>query len=111
MTTSASPRVAPSTDGIDRSSSTANALRSLIGQVAGNARADVAFGTPQVIGQRTLIPVARVIYGYGAGNGDSTKQQGGAGGGLAVRPFAVVEVTQDQVRIVPIVDVQTMISR
>ena len=107
------PTIAPSANGsIDQRSEVADPLRSVIDQVARNGKADVAFGTPQVIGARTLIPVARVMYGFGGGSGDSTRQQGSGGGGaLGVRPFAIIEVTNERVRVVPIVDVQSMMAR
>jgi uncharacterized spore protein YtfJ len=113
MTSSTLQTVAPPANGTVQSSEVDAALRRVIDQFGSNGKADVAFGTPQVIGSRTLIPVARVMYGFGGGGGtDTARQRGsGAGGGLAVRPFAVIEATPDKVRVVPIVDVQRMIGR
>jgi uncharacterized spore protein YtfJ len=113
MTSPASPAIASSSNGIDRSAETADVLRRVIDQLTTNGKADVAFGTPQVVGDRTIIPVARVTYGFGGGSGAENAPQvgSGAGGGLAVRPFAVVEVSQEKVRVVPIVDVQSMMGR
>jgi uncharacterized spore protein YtfJ len=112
MTTPASPAIASSSNGITRPVETADALRRVIEQLTTNGKADVAFGTPKVIGDRTIIPVARVMHLFGGGAGAENPQQGsGAGGGLAVRPFAVVEVSQDKVRVVPIIDVQSMVGR
>jgi len=111
MTTPASAAIISTSNGIDRSVETADALQRVIDQFTTSGKADVAFGTPRVIGDRTIIPVARVAYAFGGGSGAQNAQQRGAGGGLAVRPFAVVEVSQDKVRVVPIVDVQSMIGR
>jgi len=113
MTSSTLQTLAPPANGTVQSSESDGALRRVIDQFATNGKADVAFGKPQVIGNRTLIPVARVMYGFGGGAGTDAAQQrgGGAGGGLAVRPFAVIEATADKVRVVPIVDVQRMIGR
>jgi uncharacterized spore protein YtfJ len=113
MTTSTLQTLAPPANGTVQSSESDAALRRVIDQFATNGKADVAFGTPHVIGDRTLIPVARVMYGFGGGAGTDTAQQrgSGAGGGLAVRPFALIEATPDKVRVVPIVDVQRMIGR
>jgi uncharacterized spore protein YtfJ len=111
MTTPASPAIASSSNGITRPVETADALRRVVEQLTTNGKADVAFGTPNVIGDRTIIPVARVIHLFGGGAGAENPQQSGAGGGLAVRPFAVVDVSQDKVRVVPIVDVQSMMGR
>jgi len=69
----------------------------------------VAFGEPQVIGDKTLIPVAKVGYGYGLGFGQGTgapeeegKQvpggEGGGGGGTAAtKPLGVIVVTPEEV--------------
>lgn len=113
MTTPASPTAAPATNGVDRSTETADAVRPIIDQLLRNGKADLAFGTPTTVGDRTLIPVARVMYGFGGGSGpDSTQRRGsGAGGGLGVRPIAMIEATHNGVRVLPIVDVQSMLGR
>ena len=66
------------------------------------------FGEPVSIEGRTIIPVARVAYGFGAGGGLSAREVGehgsvgdeGAGGGGGVRavPAGVVEITPAQTR-------------
>jgi uncharacterized spore protein YtfJ len=66
------------------------------------------FGEPISAEGRTIIPVARVAYGFGSGGGVSTAdsehspgdRQSGAGGGGGVRavPAGVVEITGDQAR-------------
>jgi uncharacterized spore protein YtfJ len=67
-----------------------------------------AFGEPQVVGDRTLIPVARVGYGFGLGFGQGSGEpkeegeqavtgEGGGGGGTAsAKPLGVVVVTPDE---------------
>ncbi|MBN1138567.1 MAG: hypothetical protein JXM73_18400 [Anaerolineae bacterium] len=68
-----------------------------------------AFGEPQVIGDKTLIPVAKVGYGYGLGFGHGTGEpeeegkqapggEGGGGGGTtAAKPLGVIVVTPEEV--------------
>jgi len=68
-----------------------------------------AFGEPQVVGDKTLIPVAKVGYGYGLGFGQGTgapeeegKQapggEGGGGGGTAAaKPLGMIVVTPEEV--------------
>ena len=66
------------------------------------------YGEPISAEGRTIIPVARVTYGFGGGGGLSGKQTGqspdtngeGAGGGGGVRavPAGVVEITREQTR-------------
>jgi uncharacterized spore protein YtfJ len=80
------------------------------------------FGTPVEREGHTLIPVARVSFGYGlgfgGGAGTSSKRGGdgidvpnngeglggGGGGGGHATPVAVVDISRDSVEIKPIVD-------
>jgi uncharacterized spore protein YtfJ len=73
-----------------------------------------------VVEGRTVIPVAKVAYGFGAGVGRTTEAEeeaageateegdGGAagGGGVLAQPFAVVEVTPEGTRVAPVIDEQ-----
>ena len=66
------------------------------------------YGEPVSAEGRTIIPVARVAYGFGGGGGLSGRQAAqpgdmngeGAGGGGGVRavPVGVVEITREQTR-------------
>jgi uncharacterized spore protein YtfJ len=68
-----------------------------------------AFGEPQVVGDKTLIPVAKVGYGYGIGFGQGTREPeeeetqaeegdgGGGGGTAAAKPLGVIVVTPEEV--------------
>ncbi len=75
------------------------------------------FGEPTVVGDKTIIPIAAVSYGFGFGygggpertdeNGKLVRKGGGGGGGgrTKARPVAVLEVTQEGTRVEPVVDV------
>ena len=68
-----------------------------------------AFGEPQVIDDKTIIPVAQVSYGFGLGFGrggqepeedgelESGGEGGGGGGGASAKPYGVIVVTPDNV--------------
>ena len=68
-----------------------------------------AFGEPQVIDDKTIIPVAQVGYGFGLGFGqggpataedgepEMTGEGGGGGGGASAKPYGVIVVTPDTV--------------
>ncbi len=80
------------------------------------ANVSAVFGEPVKAGERTIIPVADIKYGFGLGFGEGPVksaegeespdggQGGGAGGGVAARPVAVLEITEDGVTVKPIVD-------
>lgn len=68
-----------------------------------------AFGEPQIVGDKTIIPVAQVSYGFGMGfgrGGSASEEEGdsgeggegsGGGGGASAKPYGVIVVTADDV--------------
>ena len=66
------------------------------------------FGEPIVVQGKTIIPVACVKYGFGAGGGGSTAQEraggGGGGGGLRTTPVGVLEITATETRFIYFLD-------
>jgi uncharacterized spore protein YtfJ len=45
------------------------ALMEKIGSIGDEINVDAVFGEPETVGERVLIPVAEITYGYGAGMG------------------------------------------
>ena len=83
-----------------------------LARIPERARVDASFGAASTSGERTIIPVAEVMYGFGMGFGGGTSAEkgdsgsgGGGGGGSRVRGVAVIEVAPDGVRVHPVVDV------
>jgi uncharacterized spore protein YtfJ len=94
------------------------------------AMADAAFGDPQEVAGRVLIPVSSVMTGFGLGFGRGMPEQepeqesevpwdmeqapegedqeaaegGGGGGGAGSHPVAVIEVTPETTIVRPILD-------
>ena len=86
-------------------------LQSLKDAILGQASVKTIYGEPIPANGKTIIPVAKVMYGYGAGagtggGGDSSArgEGGGGGGGVRVVPLGVVEVSEQETRFVPISD-------
>ena len=84
-------------------------LQSLKDSIVGQAGVKTIFGEPISAQGKTVIPVAKVIYGYGGGAGtggvgNSSAQGEGGGGGAGVRaiPVGVIEVSDRQTRFIPI---------
>jgi uncharacterized spore protein YtfJ len=78
-----------------------------------SASVKTVYGDPIVAEGKTVIPVAKVAYGFGAGHGSGTHDKKtlagkvpvegegeGAGGGVAARPVGVVEITEEGTRFV-----------
>lgn len=70
-------------------------LQSLHEGLSQKAGVKSVFGDPVVVGDKVVIPAARVAYGFGAGSGTggvgaNNKGEGGAGGGgMHARPVGV----------------------
>ena len=69
-------------------------LERLAGAVGGSVRAQTVYGQPVERDGITVIPVARVSYGFGAGGGASAGAEHGEGGGGAgqARPVGFISV-------------------
>ncbi len=87
--------------------STSDTLRAL-GERLQAETPRAVYGEPIQAHGRTLIPVSRVGYGFGATRGQVTaagEESGGSGGaGLGARPAGVVEITEHGTRFLPIID-------
>ena len=74
-----------------------------------SASVKTVYGDPIAAEGRTIIPVARVRYGFGGGGGSSEGSEdgerpqgrgGGGGGGVEVTPIGFIEVTTGETRYV-----------
>ena len=95
-----------------------------IAELQEHANVNAIFGEPVTVEGRTIIPVAKVAYGFAAGVGyaqmtgeegeKETSEEmtegasGGGGGGVQAHPFAIIEVTPQGTRVEPIVDEQKL---
>jgi len=86
-------------------------LQSLKESILSQANVKAIYGEPISAHGKTVIPVAKIMYGYGAGAGtggvgDSSArgEGGGGGGGVRAIPVGVIEVSDQDTRFVPITD-------
>jgi uncharacterized spore protein YtfJ len=92
--------------------SSSTMLQSLHENLSSRAQVKSVFGEPISAEGKTIIPIAKIAYGFGAGVGtggvgDTHARGEGGGGGGAIRavPVGVVEVSSNQpARFVPITD-------
>jgi len=75
------------------------------------ANVKAIYGEPVTAHGKTVIPVAKIIYGFGAGAGTggvgeskAKGEGGGGGGGARAIPVGVVEISNQQTRFVSITD-------
>ncbi len=87
-------------------------LRSVNGHLQVAASVQNVYGEPVNVGGRTVITIARVGYGFGAGGGEvarseeAASERGGSGGGAGVlaRPVGALEITEAGTRFIPFID-------
>lgn len=97
-------------------------LKDIASNLKSSASVDMVFGDTRLAQGKALIPVASIQYAFGAGGGTGSKPAGegertstgagdGGGGAVKARPVAVLEVTPDDTRVVPVVDYTRLASR
>lgn len=93
-------------------------INSITERIKATARIETVYGEPRVIDDKTIIPVAKVSYGFGAGGGEGPEaaepgqeaqaQKGGFGGGggagVSAEPVGFLVISGDQVRFMPVRD-------
>ncbi len=81
-----------------------------VGSIPAGAGVEKVFGQAQTVGDKTIIPIAEVFYGFGGGMGECSRSSegqantgGGGGGGAISRPIGFIEITpgRTQLRLIP----------
>jgi uncharacterized spore protein YtfJ len=84
-----------------------------IGETLGStATVKSVFGEAIHVNGKTVVPVAKIAYGFGGGFGtgkggplaDRQGEGGGGGGGVRAFPAGVLEITDNRTRFVPFID-------
>lgn len=75
-------------------------LKNISERLEGSANVSTVLGEPIVAGGKTIIPVARVRYGFGGGFGEGhgnkeAGQGGGVGCGVEVTAIGILEITPE----------------
>jgi len=83
-----------------RAGAAENGLTRLAERLGRNASASAVFGAPVERDGVTVIPVARVRWGFGGGGGRESKAQDGwgGGGGVQAAPLGFIEVKDGEAR-------------
>ena len=95
-------------------------IQSLMERLQGRAGAASVYGEPIVAQGKTLIPCAKLAFGFGGGSGvdrartgdpDAAGREGsGGGGGVAAKPIGVLEVTAAGTRFIAFEDPKRLVS-
>jgi uncharacterized spore protein YtfJ len=84
-------------------------LQSMFERLSQSASVSSVYGEAISAHGKTIIPVARISYGFGSGSGrrqsESTPGEGeGGGGGLYAMPLGVLEITDTETRFIAMSD-------
>lgn len=85
-------------------------IDSAVDHLKASASVKTVYGEPVVVEGKTVIPVAKVAYGFGSGKGKGPESKGegeGVGGGVAAKPVGVVEIDKGVTTFVPIAPKKT----
>jgi uncharacterized spore protein YtfJ len=83
-------------------------IEGAVDHLRSSASVKTVYGDPITAEGKTVIPIAKVAYGFGGGsgekrvegNGKAPAEGGGVGGGVVARPVGVVEITNGETKIV-----------
>lgn len=96
----------------------ATVMKDITDTLTDAASVNSVFGESRTIGNKTIIPIASMAMGFGAGGGETKKAQegeepvqqgGGVGGGGKAKPLAILEVTEAETRLIPVIDMTRVI--
>ena len=84
-------------------------FQSILDRLQTTANVKTVYGDGITTEGKTIIPVARVAYGFHAGispqhksNGGEQKEAGRGGAGIHIKPLGVLEITKEETKFIPI---------
>ena len=102
---------------IDRHAIYHSPIRSIFNKFAGEKDVSLVYGEPIELGNKKVLPVAKLNYYIGGGGGysgestsESVAQGEGGGGYISVKPLGVYEITSESVKFKPVKDLKFILS-
>jgi sporulation protein YtfJ len=89
-------------------------IESMLEKIKVAVKTDTIIGDPITVGDKTLIPVTKVTFGFGIGGEENDKKAsfgGGSGGGATVEPIGFLVVYKDRVDMVPLKEKDTLFDK
>lgn len=86
-------------------------LQTLVNELRQIAQAETIIGDPITVAGKTIIPVTRIMLGFGGGSGEGTAPAnvgaptgtgGGGGGGLKIEPAAFIVVEDEKISVLAV---------
>jgi len=80
----------------------------MVAKIKDSATVRNVYGDPIQAGDKTIVPVANVAYGFGGGESKEDRGGFGGGGGMRARPIGVLEITGAETKWVPLNPLRTI---
>jgi uncharacterized spore protein YtfJ len=83
-------------------------LKTLVDQLRSIARTETIVSEPITVAGKTIIPISRIVLGFGGGGGQpvagvkNSGPGGGGGAGLKIEPAAFILIDQDKVSVLAV---------
>jgi len=82
-------------------------LSSIIGELKAIASTKTVIGEPLTLGDKMVVPVSRIMVGFGVGGGEGEEVKkrggfaGGGGGGARIEPIGFILIDEDKISFLP----------
>jgi uncharacterized spore protein YtfJ len=79
-------------------------LQSIMGEIKQIAVTEAIIGEPVTLGDKMVVPVSRIMVGFGVGGGEGSSDKqgegfgGGGGGGVRIDPVGFIVIDGDKVQ-------------
>jgi sporulation protein YtfJ len=89
-------------------------IESMVDKIKTAIKTDTIIGEPISIGDKTLIPITKVTFGFGIG-GEETENQdsfgGGSGAGATIEPIGFLVIYKDRVDMLPLKEKDSLFDK
>ncbi|MBN1233451.1 MAG: hypothetical protein JXA60_08880 [Candidatus Coatesbacteria bacterium] len=94
-------------------SSTQEVIKDMLGEISKIAKTETVVGDAIDLGNSKVVPISKIILGFGAGGGyrGDEGEGSGAGGGLVVQPMAFIVQQKDRIEILSTEDKSTLLNK
>lgn len=91
-----------------------NFIDTLLEKMKTSIKTESVIGDPITVGEVTIVPIAKVTFGFGAGGEDLEKTNGfggGSGGGATITPIGFIVVKGADVSLIPMHEKETLFDK
>ncbi|MFQ6676988.1 MAG: GerW family sporulation protein [Fidelibacterota bacterium] len=96
--------------------SVTNLIKKTLEEIQNLMLTKTVVGDPISVGDHTLIPVSKVMFGFGAGGGEGKESKQmesgqGIGGGWSIEPVAFIVIGKDGAKMLLVGDKETVVGK